>query len=362
MTGESAIDLTCQENFLSCITSITEELKPSELEVPTPTEAISTIEPFKKPIQKVKPKIRKRKAESNHELSTTWSIDHKSLKRDIKKLCSCKELHKELRRKISNQNASFLNSNTLDLMKARIFQTEVKRSDIMKVISKKSRNTLTQWMWEVVGVVCKDHVEYDEKSFWTAASLLDAYLIKLPSTPTTKYQLLGAACVWISVKQEGFSCIGAGWLSCCSDGAFDELDLLKMEMDVLETLNWDTQRYSPSDFADIILANCICTKCFALNNPLKCTESVYNKFTTMRRVIDSVTNDAELANRFSAFELAVAVLCWEYFDVEIIKDVDLTIHAAKLCAKLKLTNMEIYMIRMAITALKNKNKFIYLNQ
>ena len=362
MTGESAIDLTCQENFLSCITTINEEVNPLEIEVSTPTVTLPRIEIFKKPIQKVKPKIRKRKAEPDHELSTTWSIDYKSLKRDTKKLCTCTELHKSLRRKISNQNISFLNSNTLELMKARIFQTEAKRSDIMKVLSKKSRNTLTQWMWEVISVVCKDHVEYDEKAFWTAASLLDTYLIKVPSTPTTKYQLLGAACVWISVKQEGFNCIGAGWLSCCSDGAFNELDLLKMEMDVLETLNWDTQRYSPSDFADIILANSICTKCLALNNPLKCTESVYKKFTTMRRVIDSVTNDAELANRFSAFELAVAVLCWEYFDVEIIKDVDLTIHAAKLCAKLKLTNIEIYMIRMAISTLKNKNKSIYLNQ
>ena len=362
MTGESTIDLTCQENFLSCITTINEEVKPSEIVSSAPITELPRIETFKKPIQKVKPKIRKRKAEPDPELSSTWSISYKTLKRDTKKLCTCKELYKYLRKTISNQNVTFLNSNTLELMKNRIFLTEVKQSDIMKVLSKKARNTLTQWMWEVIGVVCKEHVEYDEKTFWTAASLLDTYLIKIPSTPTTKYQLLGAACIWISVKQEGFSCIGASWLAYCSAGAFNESDLLNMEMDVLETVNWDTQRYSPSDFADIILANCICTKCLALNNPLKCTESVYNKFTTMRRVIDSVTNDAELANRFSAFELAVAVLCWEYFDIETIKDVDLTIHTAKLCAKLKLTNVEIYMIKMAISTLKNKNKSIYLNQ
>lgn len=83
---------------------------------------------------------------------------------------------------------------------------------------------------------------------------------------------------------------------------------------------------------------------------MKYTEFIDYQIETINRLTDFILNDSEFIGLYNAFEIAVAILCKNYFVTNNL-DVKLIINKGKLCENLNLTNQEISNINNCIVTL-----------
>ena len=146
-------------------------------------------------------------------------------------------------------NGDYLNelySNLLDEEKALKIKPKYGYMNAQTDINEKMRAILIDWIIEI-----HDKFHLHSSTLFQTVWLIDTYL-SLKFIKRSQFQLLGLGCLYISSKfQEIFfpqikECIEA------TDGAYTKDDLLKMEKDILKTINYGVLPPTPIDFYNII--------------------------------------------------------------------------------------------------------------
>jgi len=109
------------------------------------------------------------------------------------------------------------------------------------------RAMLVDWLVEVIDVF-----EMSVRSVFTAVNYTDRHLA-LRTVERKQFQLLGATCLHIASKCEDVSYIGVEDLVVCADRVYEEQDVLKLEEEVLNTLDFRICVPTVIDFLNIFI-------------------------------------------------------------------------------------------------------------
>jgi len=109
------------------------------------------------------------------------------------------------------------------------------------------RSMLVDWLVEVVDVF-----DMSQRTAFLAISYTDRYM-KDSIIERAKYQLIGATCLHIASKCEDVSYIGIDDLAMCADSVFKPQDVLQMEEEVLNVLDFTLSVPTVLDFVTLFI-------------------------------------------------------------------------------------------------------------
>ncbi|UJR20666.1 hypothetical protein I4U23_023787 [Adineta vaga] len=105
--------------------------------------------------------------------------------------------------------------------------------DVHPAITPRMRCVLCDWLIEVSEVY---HLH--RETYHLAIAYVDQYLCNTTNLPKTKLQLLGITALFIAAKIEEIYPPRISEFAYVTDKAYDEHDILDMELDVMNVLNW----------------------------------------------------------------------------------------------------------------------------
>ncbi|CAF0974010.1 unnamed protein product [Adineta ricciae] len=105
--------------------------------------------------------------------------------------------------------------------------------DVHPAITTKMRSVLCDWLIEVSEVY---HLH--RETYHLAIAYVDQYLCNTTNLPKTKLQLLGITSLFIASKIEEIYPPRISEFAYVTDKAYDERDILDMELDIMNALNW----------------------------------------------------------------------------------------------------------------------------
>lgn len=113
-------------------------------------------------------------------------------------------------------------------------------------IDSKMRQILINWIVEI-------HLKFklSTKALYLTVFLIDSYISSKP-IQKSKFQLLGIAALLISWKMEDIKIPSLDNLVYICDNSFDKEELIKMEADILKTINYDISFPLSIDFYEIL--------------------------------------------------------------------------------------------------------------
>ena len=109
-----------------------------------------------------------------------------------------------------------------------------------KDISELSRSILVAWMWDV-----SDSFGFCNRTFFLSVWCTDRFLAS-NSTSRQTLQLVGATALFISSKFQEVESTNLKWFTQVCDGAYSDREMLQMEREMLEFLEYDL--FAPMDF------------------------------------------------------------------------------------------------------------------
>ncbi|KAF0715391.1 Aste57867_3394 [Aphanomyces stellatus] len=122
---------------------------------------------------------------------------------------------------------------------------DIKYLSRQKTLRPVHRSMLVDWLIEVVDVF-----EMCLRTAFLAVNYTDRFL-DMVMVKKTKFQLLGATCLHVASKCEDVSYIGVEDLSMCADNVYTSIEVLKMEEQLLNTLNFTLSVPTALDFLNI---------------------------------------------------------------------------------------------------------------
>ncbi|EQC39305.1 CMGC/CDK/CDC2 protein kinase [Saprolegnia diclina VS20] len=143
------------------------------------------------------------------------------------------------------------NPEYMDLFHAHLRDAELKLCKEVKYLSRQKtlrplhRSMLVDWLIEVVDVF-----EMCLRTAFLAVNYTDRFL-DVVMVKKTKFQLLGATCLHVASKCEDVSYIGVEDLSMCADNVYTSMQVLQMEEQLLNTLNFTLAVPTALDFLNI---------------------------------------------------------------------------------------------------------------
>ncbi|OQR82806.1 cyclin-dependent kinase with F-box domain [Achlya hypogyna] len=153
----------------------------------------------------------------------------------------------------------------LDLFHAHLRDAELQLCKEVKYLSRQKtlrplhRSMLVDWLIEgacgalqlaVTRDVVVDVFEMCLRTAFLAVNYTDRFL-DVVMVKKTKFQLLGATCLHVASKCEDVSYIGVEDLSMCADNVYNSMEVLKMEEQLLNTLNFTLAVPTALDFLNI---------------------------------------------------------------------------------------------------------------
>lgn len=127
----------------------------------------------------------------------------------------------------------------------RAFQdiTNVVRKNIKLTVHKSThRKKLLKWLYEVI-----NDFGYSQVTFSIAVFILDKYT-EVKGLDLTKYQLIGVSALFISAKIEEKQCKRIEDYVHVTDNSYSKQDILKKEMEMLESFDFDLMFKLPHTF------------------------------------------------------------------------------------------------------------------
>ncbi|CAK4078763.1 unnamed protein product [Aphanomyces euteiches] len=122
---------------------------------------------------------------------------------------------------------------------------DIKYLSRQKTLRPIHRSMLVDWLIEVVDVF-----EMCLRTAFLAVNYTDRFL-DMVMVKKTKFQLLGATCLHVASKCEDVSYIGVEDLSMCADNVYTSIEVLKMEEQLLNTLEFTLSVPTALDFLNI---------------------------------------------------------------------------------------------------------------
>lgn len=112
-----------------------------------------------------------------------------------------------------------------------------------KHIVPKHRRILVNWLLQL-------HIKYKltPETLYMMCYILDAYVAKKPELRTTNYQLVGGAALWLASKFEEVWPPQVDDIVKLADRSFTANEVLKMEQELLQTLDFNINRPAPITF------------------------------------------------------------------------------------------------------------------
>jgi cyclin B len=161
----------------------------------------------------------------------------------------CNFWNKEEYIKYNGEYINELYSNLLEEEKSLIIKPKYGYMAFQTDINEKMRAILVDWIVEI-----HDKFHLKSQTLYHTIWLIDTYL-SIKYIKRSDFQLLGLGCLYISCK---FYEIYYPQLKECveaTDGAYSKEDLLKIEKDILKTINYNLLSPSQDDFYNILSKN-----------------------------------------------------------------------------------------------------------
>jgi len=120
------------------------------------------------------------------------------------------------------------------------------------------RTKLANWIWKLLKPREEDgksrtadsfkHIRVFERSIY----FIDRYLAS-KDLGETYYQLLGATSLFIGIKYENYGSVDTDQISNLCHGSYSEEEIIIMELDILESINYNTSIITSSEIAYFLI-------------------------------------------------------------------------------------------------------------
>lgn len=128
----------------------------------------------------------------------------------------------------------------------RVFKA--RQSSNTSVFMPRMRAILVDWIMEVCEVY-----QLRRNTYYLALDYIDRFLVLQPSVPKTQLQLLGVTCLYIAAKLEEIYPPNLAEFTYVCDGACTELEIVKSELLILSTLDWNVNPMTPISWLNLFM-------------------------------------------------------------------------------------------------------------
>lgn len=128
----------------------------------------------------------------------------------------------------------------------RVFKA--RQSSNSSLFMPRMRAILVDWIMEVCEVY-----QLRRNTYYLALDYIDRFLVLQPSVPKTQLQLLGVTCLYIASKLEEIYPPNLAEFTYVCDGACTELEIVRSELLILSTLDWNVNPMTPISWLNLFM-------------------------------------------------------------------------------------------------------------